>query len=232
VGDSIPAGGLQGFLIDKVTAKAHDIERLDQIADDPALAALFDLDGDGKADLIGCNEGWGCQVTIDRTIEANGWAATIEQVNGEYNDLWAETVARFQTGQPVLAYTWTPSAFIMDLQPGKDVVWLSLDNPLPEQIGATPLSPLVCPGQPCEMGFVSADIRVVGNAAFLAANPAANRLFEIVGFPLNDVGLQNVRMALGEDSEADIRRHAAEWIVENRGVIDAWLNEARKAAAP
>jgi glycine betaine/proline transport system substrate-binding protein len=228
VGSSIPAGGLQGFLVDKATADEHGIKHLGDIAASEDLIALFDRDGNGLADLVGCNEGWGCHTVIEETIVANGWETKIEQIAGEYSDLWAETVARHQAGSPVLAYTWAPSAFIIELVPGEDVLWLSLLDPLPDQADATPLPPSHCPGQPCQMGFSSADIRVVANNEFLDANPPARRLFELVGFQLTDIAIQNFRMLQGENSEDDIRGHADEWIEKHRGVMDAWLDEARQ----
>jgi glycine betaine/proline transport system substrate-binding protein len=231
VGDSIPAGGLQGFMVDKATADEYDIEHLDDIAANEELIALFDRDGNGLADLVGCNEGWGCNTVIAETIVANGWQTKIEQVVGEYSDLWAATVARQQAGEPILAYTWAPSAFIIQLVPGEDVYWLSVLNPIPKQADATPLPPSQCPGQPCQMGFSSADIRVVANNAFLDENPSARRLFELVGFQLTDIAIQNFRMLQGENSEDDIRSHADEWIEEHRGVMDAWLDEARRATS-
>ncbi len=57
------------------------------------------------------------------------------------------------------------------------------------------------------------------------------RLLEIVGFQVTDIGLQNLAMANGENTESDIRAHAAEWIDVNRRIVDAWLNEARKFAS-
>jgi len=231
VGSSLPAGGLQGFLVDSATAAEYDIEYLGDIAASDELIALFDYNGNGLADLVGCNDGWGCHGVIAETIVANGWETKIEQIVGEYSDLWAATVARHQAGSPVLAYTWAPSPSIIQLVPGDDVVWLSIANPLPSQAGATPLSPAHCPGQPCEMGFTSADITVVANNGFLDANPAARRLFELVGFQLTDIAEQNLRMLQGEDSEDDVRSHASEWIETNRIVIDSWLDEARQAAA-
>ena len=92
IGAEMPAGGLQGFVIDVATATKYGITMLDDIGNDPAIAALFDTDGDGKADITGCNEGWGCQITINDTIEFNGWSDTIEQKSGDYPALWAEVV--------------------------------------------------------------------------------------------------------------------------------------------
>jgi glycine betaine/proline transport system substrate-binding protein len=136
VGNSVPAGGLQGFLIDAATASEFGIKRLDDIGNDAATAAIFDRDGDGVADLVGCNEGWGCHEVIEATLAANGWEDTISQESGDYNELWDDTVARYEAGQPILAYTWSPSAYIVELVAGKDVVWVSLESPLP----ATPSS--------------------------------------------------------------------------------------------
>ena len=63
---------------------------------------------------------------------------------------------------------------------------------MPDQIGAAALPAEQCPGQPCEMGFVAADIRVVARNEFLSANPAAARLLELVTIPVVDVALQNL----------------------------------------
>ena len=46
-----------------------------------------------------------------------------------------------------------------------------------------------------------------------------------------DVALQNVRREAGEDSEADLATHAAEWIADNRDLVDIWLAAARAVAA-
>ncbi len=231
IGLEMEAGGLQGFVVDKATADANGITMLDDIANDPALAELFDTDGNGKAEIMsGCNDGWGCQIVIDTTITNNGWEDILEQKSGEYAALFADVVARYQRGEPVLTYTWTPSAYITQLVPGNDVVWLSVANPNEDQIGAASLPPEQCPGQPCEMGFVAADIHVVARNDFLAANPAASKLFELVKITVTDVALQNVLMAGGENTQPQIDGHAADWIATNRDLVDGWLAEAIAAA--
>ncbi len=74
-----------------------------------------------------------------------------------------------------------------------------------------------------------ADIRVTANADFAAANPVAAALFEVVELAVPDIAAQNVRYDEGEDTEADIRRHAAEWIEANRPLVDSWLETASAA---
>ena len=61
------------------------------------------------------------------------------------------------------------------------------------------------------------------------ANPAAQRLLELVTIQVIDVALQNVRMGNGEDTQLEIDRHAQEWVQANLAVVTGWLTEARSA---
>ncbi len=229
-GIEIAGGGLEGILVDSATAETASITWLGDIGDSPETAALFDTDGDGLANLAGCNDGWGCQVAIDELIEVNGWGNTIEQDSGVYDELWAAAVQKVTAGEPVLAYTWTPSGYVGEITPGESAVWMSvLASDDVDSGGGISLPPQECPGQPCDLGFAVADIRVVANREFLDANPVLDRLFEFVGFQLSDIVVQNFRMRQGENSAADIERHAREWIEQERRTVDAWLREARAA---
>ncbi len=231
VGNEMLAGGLQGILIDKATADEYGITSIDQIGADPELSALFDSTGDGIADVYACDEGWGCRTVIEEWFTQNGWNdTTLDQLSASYTAVFTEAVARVNDGQPTLVYSWTPSAYVTELRPGDNVYWLSTENPLPEQAGAAALGEDTCPGQPCEMGFVAADIMVSANVEFLAANPAAKRLFELVEIPVTDVALQNVEYQNGANTEEDVANQAASWIEQNREKVDAWLEEARNAA--
>ena len=60
--------------------------------------------------------------------------------------------------------------------------------------------------------------------------PAAAELFKIMEVSNNDISAQNLRMRDGDDSEADIEKHADAWIAANREKFDAWLEQARAAA--
>ena len=63
------SGAAQGYLIDKKTAEKYNITNIGQLTD-PKIAKLFDADGDGKADLTGCNPGWGCEMVIEHQLSA------------------------------------------------------------------------------------------------------------------------------------------------------------------
>ncbi len=235
VGYEVKAGALQGYLVDKKSAEEYGITSIEDFKD-PELAAKFDSDGNGKANLIGCNPGWGCELVIEHQLDAYGLRDTVEHVQGEYSALMADTVARYKRGEPILFYTWTPNWTIGTLVPGKDVVWIQTPFPsLPEDQKSLEDQTTVqdvpgCVANPCAMGWPPNDIRVVANKAWLEKNPAAQKLLEQVTIPLVDISKENAKMLAGDDSEEAIMGHAQTWISDNRDQIDQWLAAAKQAA--
>lgn len=229
VGFQVEAGAIQGYLIDKATADEMGITSMSDLAD-ASVAAVFDEDGDGQADLHGCNDGWGCNLVIDEHISQLDWGPNVEQVVGEYNDLVNDVVVpKVEAGEPVLFYTWTPNWTIDVLSPGEDVVWL--ESPaLEDDEGMTEVPGLdgCAAGDPCDLGWPVNDIRAVANQDFLEDNPSVRRLLEVVEIPLQDIADQNARMAMaGEYGEDQIQADAAAWIEDNRDQVDGWLETAR-----
>ncbi|NEX15218.1 MAG: proline/glycine betaine ABC transporter substrate-binding protein ProX [Halochromatium sp.] len=220
------SGALQGYLIDKETAEAYEITNIGQLKD-PEIAKLFDADGDGKADLAGCNPGWGCEKVIEHHLDAYDLRDTVEHNQGSYSAVMADTITRFEQGDPVLYYTWTPYWVSGVLVPGEDVTWLQV-----------PFSAL--PGEREDVdtalpdgsnyGFQANVQRIIANKDWTDANPTAAKLFEIMEISSNDISAQNLRMRDGEDSEKDIERHVQAWIKANQATYDSWLEQARTAA--
>ena len=231
VGTQVDDGALQGYFVDAATAEAHGITNLGDLAD-PAVAGLFDRDGDGRADLVGCEVGWSCAATIDHHLSAYGLTETVEQVQGDYSPRISETIARYRDGQPVLFYTWTPNWTIGEMVPGRDAVWLEVPFPsLPEDqasaLDRTAIAGIAgCANDPCQTGWPPNDIRAVANSDFLDANPPVRTLLEQVVIPLDDISAQNVLMVTEGGDPADIRRHAAEWAAANAGLVDRWITAA------
>lgn len=220
-------GCMQGYFIDKKTAGNFGIERFDQLKD-PGVAKLFDSDGDGKADLTGCHPGWGCYRVIEHQLDAYGLRDAItHHQQADYFAMIEETISRFQAGDPILYYTWTPLWVSGVLVPGKDVLWLNVPfTALPGE--RTETDTTLPDGR--NPGFGVNNSRILANKKFLEANPAARRLFELIRIPINDVSAQNDRMHKGENKPKDIVRHAKEWIAQNKAAFDSWIEEAIKAA--
>jgi glycine betaine/proline transport system substrate-binding protein len=217
---------LQGYLIDKKTADKYHITNIAQLKD-PKIAKLFDANGDGKADLAGCNPGWGCEKVIEHQLDAYGLRNTVTHNQGSYSAIIADTITRFKQGKPVLYYTWTPYWVSGVLVPGKDVTWLQV-----------PFSSL--PGERANVdttlsdgsnyGFQANNQRIVANRAFTDAHPDAAKLFSIMKLPSNDISAENLKMRDGEKSFKDIERHTDAWIKAHQKTFDGWIEAARKAA--
>lgn len=233
VGPVMNPGTLQGYMIDKKTADAHNIRYLEDFKD-PKIAALFDQDGDGKADMVGPSVGWtGSSAVTVGHMESLGLKDTVRVVQGEYNTLSADAVGRFASGQPIFLYTWYPNPTTMKLLPGKDLVWLQLKNVSlpPEQMKEYKPQPSIagCASDPCEIGWLPTVYYIAVNKAWADENPAAVEFFKQVKMHLQDRAEQNVKMLNGENREEDIERHARDWIAAHQTEFDAWIAAALAA---
>ncbi len=218
-------GALQGYLIDKATAEKYGITNIEQMKN-PDIAKLFDTDDDGKANLAGCDPGWGCERVTLHHLKAYDLNGSINFDQGSYFAIIADTVTRFKRGEPVFYYTWTPLWLGNVIVPGTDSVWLDVPfSSLPDNRTADTTMP-----NGKNSGFDVNEIRIVANNDFLASNPAAKRFFELVTIPIGDVNAQNLRQHNGEKTAEDIRRHAEEWIADNKATFDSWIAESVKAA--
>ena len=200
VGWQVAEGATDGLMVDKATADSYGITSMGSVA---ANAALFDNDGDGKADLIGCNTGWGCHTRIDDQIASESWGSRVEQISGTYGDLIGNVIDKVNAGQPALFYAWTPNWTDTVLVPGENAVWLQTNVN---------------------------DIRAVANTDFLDDNPDIKRLLDVVAIPYGDILAQNAKMAAAaEYTDADVEADAEAWIASNRDRVDSWLESARAA---
>jgi len=243
VGEQMPAGGLQGYLITKSFAEKYDIATLDDLNDNPAAIRRYDAQdanpGNGVAEIYGCPELWTCDDIIQSQIAFSGWE-NIDQVTAGYDAMFAEAVAKANKGAPMVAYTWTPSTYITRLRPGDNVLWVGVEdvlddsNPLgreggekwDQRPGTAALSPDSCPDAAergtCQLGWVAADILVTARNDLLENHPAAAKLLELVELNVVDVSLQVVAQDGGEDP-VDL---AEKWIADNQAKVDDWLYKA------
>ena len=199
VGYEVAKGGIEGWMIDKATADRLGISNMSGVA---ANAGVFDNNGNGKADLIGCNAGWGCNTWINDLLSEEGWDANVEQISGNYDDLIQGAIDQVNAGESVLFYAYTPNWTADSLVDGDNVVWV-------------------------HQAAVN-DIRAVANTDFLDDNPDIRRLLEVVAIPLGDIAAQNAKMAAADGySDADVAADADAWIGANRDKVDSWLASAR-----
>lgn len=205
----------------------------DEIFETTGNKAAFDRDGDGKADMVACPPGWGCEIMIEHHMDAYDLRDHVNTIKAGYSASMADAIAAHGAGEPILFYTWTPNWTVNELAPGEDVVWIEVPEVnLPDDMAdladaATREGVAGCVADPCTLGFPANDIVPVANTAFLDENPAVRALLEEASVPLDAIFAQNARMNDGDD---DVEAHAAEWIEENRETVDGWLETARSAS--
>jgi glycine betaine/proline transport system substrate-binding protein len=216
----------QGYLIDKATADKYKITNISQMKD-PQIAKLFDTDGDGKADLTGCDPGWGCEEAIEHHLSAYKLRDHVTHKQGSYSALIADTLIRYKEGKPVFYYTWTPYWVSAVMKPGVDVVWLEV--PFSSLPGSQKQVDTKLPNGK-NYGFVVNQQKIVANKKFVKANPAAAKLFAVMKLSSADINAQNMRMNQGENSAADIERHTNAWISGHQALFDGWIAQAMTAA--
>ncbi|HKS15487.1 MAG TPA: glycine betaine/L-proline ABC transporter substrate-binding protein ProX [Pseudomonas sp.] len=223
-GDIMP-GVLQGYLIDKKTAEAHNIKYITDLKK-PEIAKLFDTDGDGKADMTGCNPGWGCELVIDHHMKAYDLEKSIKVNQGSYFALMADTITRYKEGKPIFYFTWVPQWISTVLVEDKDVVWLEVPKTdLPD--GNNDVDTMY---KGKNLGFAVDKVEAVVNKEFAEKNPAALKFLSVMQISTADESAQNLKMQQGEKKPADITRHAKEWVAAHRQQFDTWLQASRAAA--
>jgi len=235
IGYVVKAGGLQGYLVSKKEVEKFNIKSLDDFKR-PEVKKAFDSNNDGKADLVACPPGWGCEKNITHHFNVYDLDDHINPIKAGYSASMADLLARYKAGEPVFFYTWAPNWTIFKLKPGKDVMWINVPEINPDVGQKSAVERMTVSGiegsvsDPLKAGFVVSDIQIVANSKFLSKNPAAKKFFEVFTLPLADINAQNTKMQDGEKSSKDIDRHVQEWITANQATWDGWLDTARKAA--
>lgn len=212
----------QGYLIDKKTADKYNIKYYNDLKK-TEIAKLFDTNGNGKANLSGCNAGWGCEKVIEHQLDAYGMRDTVEHDQGEYSALIANTLANYKTGKPILYYTWTPYWVSGKLVPGKDVVFLQVTHSASPNSSSTKLA------NGADYGFNINNQKIATNASVKIKHKDIAKLFDIVEIDVNDISGQNMLMANGQNKQKDIKRHVQTWLEKNKTKVDAWIKAAKAA---
>ena len=215
VGNVMPKGGLQGSLIDKKSADKYGIKT---VMDIKKHAKQFDSNGDGKADMVACPPGWGCEKQITKHFAELGLGDFINPVQADYSASMADAIAKYKNGKSVLFYTWTPNWTVGALELGKDIVWIEVPYSKTKSVKVPNATK-----SKINMGFGADDIRPAANVDFLKANPKIEKMLKKASIPLADVAAQNMKMNAGEKSERAIKKHANAWIKANQSTFDSWV---------
>ena len=215
VGNVMAKGGLQGYLVDKKTADKLGIK---SVMDIKKHAKQFDSNGDGKADMVACPPGWGCEKQITKHFAELGLGDFINPIQADYSASMADAIAKYKNGKSILFYTWTPNWTVGALELGKDIVWIDVPYSKTKSVKVSNATK-----SKINMGFGADDIRAAANIDFLKANPKVEKMLKKASIPLADIAAQNLKMNAGEKSEKAIKKHASAWIKANQSTFDSWV---------
>ena len=237
----ITNGGMQGFVLTRSFAEEHNIQTVDDLNHNPEAFAEFDKydpnPGDGTLDMYGCQANWECAHIIDDYITATGW--NIRQKHDiNFNEMITQAAALADEGKPMLAYLWTPSVYMTELTPGRNVTWIGVDKLIPDATthqmnDYAPISDLhdLCyqatTYDVCRYGFTTYDINVIANREFYDMNPDIAELLKLIELDALDVSYQIEKYLQG----ADISDVVKEWIIANQTKVDSWIKESQNAAS-
>jgi len=169
-----------------------------------------------------------------------GWDNLVETKAG-YDALFAEFVNRVRQGDAAIIYTWTPASYVVEMVPGEDVMWLSVEedsvlddsNPLgktggeshTQGAGFTGFGADTCT-QPCQLGWEPADVQVSARTDVLDENPYLHRLLVLIRPSIIELSILQVDQTNGDGSEAHVQQLATGWMADNADLVAGWIASA------
>ncbi len=63
----------------------------------------------------------------------------------------------------------------------------------------------------------------------MASNPPVKKFLSLVKIPIGDINAENRLIQKGEKTQADVTRHAQQWVAKHSALFNSWLRQARAA---
>lgn len=102
-----PYTGVQGLFIPGYVRDMHGVKSVNDLAN-PAIAKLFDTDGDGKGEFWPGGPGWGATDVEQVKAKTYGYDKYFEPVVVEQWVMETRLKAAYERKNPILFYYWTP----------------------------------------------------------------------------------------------------------------------------
>jgi len=171
--------------------------------DNPEFVKLFDTDGDGIGDLLGCDPAWGCAQINDQMIAGYELGDLYEQKYGAEIMMTAAILGHLKKDEPVLFYMYTPHPLFINYPIGESI--FILEDPLEFWAG------------------FAADIHKICNRDWVEANPEAAELLRQVEMTSDDIAWMMAEIEEKGDDAATLEALAREWMAEHQAEVDSWL---------
>ncbi|MFC1916344.1 glycine betaine ABC transporter substrate-binding protein [Chloroflexota bacterium] len=170
--------------------------------ENPDFVEMFDLDGDGVGDILGCDASWKCAAMNDQMIIDYGFEGIYEQKYGAEGMMTAAIDGYMKKNEPVLFYFYTPHPLFVRYPVGESIT--VLEDPLGS------------------WGGYSTIIKV-GNKGWVEANPEAAELIRRIKVTQDAVAWSMAEIEVRGDDDATLTAIAKEWMAEHQAEVDSWV---------
>ena len=196
---------VQAWFVPTYVSEQYGITSITDL-EDPQYAEMFDVDGDGIGDILGCDAAWKCAAVNDQMVIDYGLEGMYEQKYGAESMMTAAIVGAMKKNEPVLFYFYTPHPFFVNYPIGESVT--ILEDPL---------------GGWGEL----ATIVKAANKEWVKKNPEAANLIRQVVMTQDDIAWSMAEIdARGDDAET-LTAIAREWMAANQAEVDSWVAAAK-----
>jgi len=192
---------LQAWFVPTPVSEEYGITSITDL-ENPDFAGMFDVDGDGIGDLLGCDAAWKCAAINDQMIVDYGLEGMYEQKYGSESMMMAAIEGYLRKDEPVLFYMYTPHPFFVNYPIGEAVT--VLEDPL---------------GGWGEL----ATVIKAANKEWVKANPEAADLIRQVKMTQDDIAWSMAEIDARGDSAETLEAIAREWMAAHQADVDAWL---------
>ncbi len=170
--------------------------------DNPEFIEMFDIDGNGVGDVLGCDAAWKCAAVNDEMIADYGFEGKYEQQYGAEVMMTVAITAAMKKKEPILFYFYTPNPLFVNYPIGEAVT--ILEDPL---------------GSWGEL----ATIYKIANKEWVEANPEAADLIRQVRMRQEDVAWSMAEIAARGDDAETLEAITREWLAAHQAEVDSWL---------
>ena len=196
---------LQFWAVPTYTSEEYGITSITDL-ENPDFVEMFDVDGDGIGDILGCDAAWRCAAVNDQMVIDYGFEGIYEQKYGSESMMMAAIEGSLKKNEPVLFYMYTPHPFFVDYPIGEGVTILE---------------------DPLEGWGELATIIKAANKEWVEANPEAANLIRQVKMTQDDIAWSMAEIAARGDDVETLTAITREWMAAHQAEIDAWVAAAK-----
>jgi Ca-activated chloride channel family protein len=200
----------EGWMVSNDIAKSYNLSHVGDLRN-RGVTKAFDVDGNGKGNLIGCPDTWVCAKRNPEILADYGLSGLyeIEEVNSE-KQLLNKIGERFRQSKPALFYMYLPVGFPGEVPITDRAIWL----------------------KGTEAYLRLAFDRNIVRGDLIVSHPAVAKILSEYKIAGADIGRSMGQISSKGDKPKFLTKLARDWIDGHRAEVDSWLKGIEKKPQP